>query len=62
MLSDEALKSFKEIYREEIGEDISDEKAMELGTSLLTLFHHIYRPVKKGWLAAVSDEVNINKT
>jgi hypothetical protein len=35
---------------------------MELGTNLLTLFHHIYRPVKKDWLAAVSNEQKPNKT
>jgi len=54
MLSDEALREFKKIYTEELGEDISDEKAMELGTSLLTFFHHTYRPVKKSWLKEFS--------
>lgn len=62
MISETALKAFKKLYVEEFGEEISDEQAMELGTNLLTLFHHIYRPVKKDWLAAVSDEENLNKT
>ncbi len=56
MLSDAALQEFKKIYGEEIGEEISDERAMELGANLLTLFHHIYRPVKKDWLAAADEE------
>lgn len=58
MLSRTALQAFKSLYVEEFGEVISDERAMELGTSLLTLFHHIYRPVKKDWLGAVSDDKN----
>ena len=62
MISDAALQEFKKLYVEEFGEEISDEQAMELGTNLLTLFHHIYRPLKKDELAAVSDEENLNKT
>jgi len=61
MISSAALQSFKEIWFEEFGEEISDERAMELGTSLLTLFHHIYQPVKKDWLKAVSDDEKLNK-
>ncbi len=60
MLSDAALQEFKKIWAEEFnGEEISDEEAVALGTNLLTLFHHIYRPVKKDWLAAVSEEEKI---
>jgi len=55
MLSDEALREFKKIYFEEYGEDISNEKAMEMGISLLTIFHHIRRPVKKIWLKEFSE-------
>jgi len=62
MISETALQEFKELYVEEFGEELSDEKAIELGTNLLTLFHHIYRPVKKDWLAAVSEEEKPNKT
>ena len=60
MISETALQEFKKIWVEEFGEEISDEQAVELGTNLLTLFHHIYRPVKKDWLAVVSDEENSN--
>lgn len=50
MLSEAALRDFKQIWLEEFGEEISDERAAELGINLLTLFDHIYRPVKKSWL------------
>lgn len=50
MISEKALEEFKKIYREEYGEDISDEKAVELGINLLVMFENIYRPIKKDWL------------
>ena len=55
MISEVALQEFKKIWFEEYGEEISDEKATELGINLLTLFDHIYRPVKKSWLGATSE-------
>jgi hypothetical protein len=54
MLSEIALQEFKEIWFAEFGEEISDDKAAELGINLLTLFDAIYRPVPKNWLGAVS--------
>jgi len=56
MISETALQEFIQLYAEEFNEKISDEQAMELGTNLLTLFHHIYRPVKKDWLGVVSND------
>ncbi len=57
MISETALLAFKKIWSEEFnGEEISDEKAVELGTNLLTLFNHIYRPLKKSWLEEVSEQ------
>jgi hypothetical protein len=50
MLSDQALKEFKEIWRKQFGEEISDERAVELGINLLNLFDHIYRPVPREWM------------
>ena len=44
-LSEKAIKEFKEIYKREFGETISDEKAQELGQSLLSLFKIIYRAI-----------------
>ncbi len=60
MISEVALQELKKLHIEEFGEEISDEQAMELGTSLLTLFNHIYRPVKKDWMATVSEK-NLQK-
>ena len=58
MLSKEALEDFKKIWREQFGEDISDEKAVEEGINLLTMFDAIYRPIKKEWVdeLATKDE------
>ena len=50
MLSDKALEEFKEIWFKQYGEEISDERAVELGINLLNLFDHIYRPVPKEWM------------
>jgi hypothetical protein len=61
MLSEAALLEFKKIWMEEYGEEISDEKAAELGINLLTLFDHIYRPVKKSWLGDASENKNQTK-
>ena len=47
MLSKQALQEFKEIWKTEIGEDISDDFALEKATQLLTLFDAIYKPIKK---------------
>ncbi|OGK49413.1 MAG: hypothetical protein A3I86_01625 [Candidatus Zambryskibacteria bacterium RIFCSPLOWO2_02_FULL_39_14] len=56
MISDAALKEFKEIWAEEIGSEISDEQAMEEATQLLTLFDAIYRPIKKEWVKHYDDD------
>ena len=56
MISDKALQEFKEIWKEEIGSEISDEQAMEEATQLLTLFDAIYRPIKKEWAKQYDDE------
>ncbi len=56
MISDVALREFQEIWREEIGTEISDEKAMEEATQLLTLFDAIYRPIKKEWVKEYDDD------
>ncbi len=47
MISDKALREFKAIWKEEKGEEISDELAMEEATQLLSMFDVIYRPIKK---------------
>lgn len=50
MLSKKALDEFKQIWREEKGEEVSDELAVEEAINLLTLFNAVYRPVKKEWV------------
>lgn len=62
MISDRALQQFKEIWKEEFGEDIPDELAMEKATQLLTLFNAIYRPVKKDWLKNYDDDKSKHTT
>lgn len=44
MLSPQAVKEFKEIYREETGLELSDDKALELATQLIGFFEVIYLP------------------
>lgn len=46
-LSKQAIREFKEIYKEEFGGDISEQKANELGLNLLNLFKVIYQPINK---------------
>jgi hypothetical protein len=48
MISQERIEEFKQIYLEEFGEEISDEKAYELALQLLQLFQVICRPLPKG--------------
>ena len=55
MLTKEAIGEFKQIWREQFNEDISDEKATEEGINLLTLFDAIYRPIKKKWVDELED-------
>ena len=61
MLSDKALQEFKEIWLEEIGEEISDERAVELGINLLTMFDAVYRPVKKEWMDEILAEEGVER-
>lgn len=56
MISDTALQEFIALWREEFGEEISEEKAMEIAPKLLNLFDHIYRPIKKKWLDENNNE------
>lgn len=46
MLSTQALQEFKEIWKHEFGEDISDDFAVAQAINLLTLIDVIYKPVK----------------
>ncbi len=56
MLSTEALQEFKEIWKQEFGEEISDEFIMDEAVNLLTMFNAIYRPIKEEWLQEIKYE------
>ena len=43
--SKEAIKEFKEIYRKEFGEELSDQDALEKASKLLRLMEIIYKPM-----------------
>lgn len=45
MLSDEQIKKFQALYKEQFGEDISREEAYEQGIKLIRLFELIYKPI-----------------
>lgn len=44
-LSKEAIEEFKEIYKKEFGEEISDQEALEKATKLLRLIEIVYKPM-----------------
>jgi len=50
MLSEEAIKEFIEIYRQEFGVELDEKTATEMAINLLNFFKNIYRPIKKTWL------------
>jgi hypothetical protein len=47
MISEEALKEFKAIYKKEFGVDLSDKDALESATKLLNLMKAVYKPMTK---------------
>jgi hypothetical protein len=47
-LTNEEIAEFKRIYHNQVGEDISDERADELGWQLLELFRVICKPLPLG--------------
>lgn len=46
-ITKEDAARFKELYKKETGEDISDEEALECATSLVEMIKLIYKPIKK---------------
>ena len=48
MVSTQALKEFKQIYKEEYGVDLDNQTAMEKAEKLLMLMRATYRPIKSG--------------
>ena len=56
MISPEATKEFQDIWKEEFGEDIPEDLALEEGLNLLTIFDAIYRPIKQEWFDESENE------
>ena len=50
MISKEALEEYKRIYKNQFGENVSDEEALDQAINLLTLVDRIYGPIKKDWI------------
>ncbi len=46
-LSKKAIDEFREIFRKEFGEELSDNEASTRATNFLELFSLIYKPVRK---------------
>ena len=45
MISNEALKSFKQIWKEKFNQDISDDFAVERANKLIGMVELIYKPM-----------------
>ena len=56
MISDAALREFKETWQAEFGVAIPDDIAMEEATALLTVMNAVYRPLKQSDLNENEDE------
>lgn len=46
MLSQKAIEEFKEIWKAEYGQDLSEQEAMEKAERFILLFKAIYRPIQ----------------
>lgn len=47
MLSEKAVKEYKEIYKQEFGIELSDEEARDEAEKMIRMFRVIYRPIPK---------------
>ena len=47
VLSDDDIRKFQEVYKEQFGKEISREDAYEQGVKLLRLIAVVYRPMTK---------------
>lgn len=50
MISDAALREFKEVWLHDYGFEIPDEVAIEEAVALLTAMAETYRPIKQEWI------------
>ncbi|MBP9781084.1 hypothetical protein KBC89_00320 [Candidatus Woesebacteria bacterium] len=50
MLSHDAITEFQEMYKAELGVEITYEEASERAEKFLHLFRTVYQPMPKDWL------------
>ncbi len=47
MITKEALEEFKQIYKNQTSETLSDQEALESATKLLNIIQLVYKPIPK---------------
>jgi len=58
MISQKALEEFKAIWKEQFGEELSDDLVLDEALNLLNLFNIIYKPIIKDWLNESEEKAN----
>jgi hypothetical protein len=59
VLSDDDIRKFQEVYKEQFGKEISKEDAYEQGIKLLRLMAVVYQPMTKEDLDFIQKRRNI---
>lgn len=59
VLSDDDIRKFQEVYKEQFGKEISKEDAYEQGIKLLRLMAVVYQPMTKEELDFIQKRRNI---
>jgi len=62
MLSENAIKDFKKIWQEEIGQEISNELMLEMALNLLRQTDNVYKPIKVAWLNEIEKQDALEKS
>lgn len=60
-LTEQDIKNYQAIHKEYYGVDISKEKAMEDGLSLIRLMQLIHKPIKKSTYEKIEEERRIKR-
>lgn len=56
MLSDEAIKEFMNLYKKEYREELTKEKARDMGERLIWLVKAVYKPIPKEYLEKIQEK------
>ncbi len=59
VLSDDDIRKFQEVYKEQFGKEISKEDAYEQGIKLLRLMAVVYQPMTKEELDFIQKRRNV---